>query len=98
MRIVKTGERECETPSGASEEKYWAFPMGRSSGRLLTHPNVQIDASDTTVAVLHGRDVSEYVRSFKAQRCLSDAAIQRIVTTLKPRKSLALIRLLARIG
>jgi hypothetical protein len=63
----------------------------------FTHPEAEIDASNPTVAVLHGREVSEYVQSFKAQRVLSDEMIQNVVTTLKPsRKSLVMRRMLAR--
>lgn len=62
----------------------------------FTHPKARIEISDATVAVLHGRDVSEYVQSFKAQRVLSDEMIRKIVTTLKPRrKSLVMKKLLA---
>lgn len=63
---------------------------------VFTHPKARIEISDATVAVLHGRDVSEYVGSFKAQRVLSDGMIQKIVTALKPRrKSLVTRKMLA---
>lgn len=63
----------------------------------FTHPKARMDVSAPTVAVLHGRDVSEYVGSFKAQRVLSDEMIRKIVKTLEPRgKSLVVRRFLAR--
>jgi hypothetical protein len=65
---------------------------------VFTHPKARIDVSDATVAVLHGRDVSEYVQSFKAQRVLSDEMIRKMVTELRPRrKSPVMRRLLTRI-